>query len=118
MLVVLERATELPSQAASNALEFRGNLHAECAFLSQQLPCAATSQRSFNQVLATPSCASGDEWLTPALLSCTSAGKKTYTFLMGKPNPTKLANFPEVEIFVLVADPEGLILDSKVRQNP
>ena len=23
------------------------------------------------------------------------AGKRTYTFLMGKPNPAKLANFPE-----------------------
>lgn len=33
---------------------------------------------------------------------------------MGKPNPAKLANFPEVEVFVLVADPDGLILDSKV----
>lgn len=33
---------------------------------------------------------------------------------MGKPNPAKLANFPEVEVFVLVADPDGLLLDSKV----
>ena len=41
------------------------------------------------------------------------AGKKTYTMLMGKPNPAKLANFPEVEIFVMVADPQGMILDSK-----
>lgn len=24
------------------------------------------------------------------------AGKKSYTMLMGKPNPAKLANFPEV----------------------
>lgn len=36
---------------------------------------------------------------------------------MGKPNPAKLANFPEVEVFVLVADPDGLILDSKVLQG-
>lgn len=42
-----------------------------------------------------------------------AAGKKTYTFLMGKPNPAKLANFPEVEVFVMLADPQGLILDSK-----
>lgn len=27
-----------------------------------------------------------------------SAGKKTYTMLMGKPSPPKLANFPEVEV--------------------
>ena len=25
------------------------------------------------------------------------AGKKTYTLLMGKPSPEKLANFPEIE---------------------
>ena len=42
-----------------------------------------------------------------------AAGKKTYTLLMGKPSPAKLANFPEIEIFVLVADPQGQILDSK-----
>ena len=33
-----------------------------------------------------------------------AAGKKTYTLLMGKPNPAKLANFPEVEVFVMIAD--------------
>ena len=32
------------------------------------------------------------------------AGKKTYTLLVGKPAPAKLANFPEIEIFVLIAD--------------
>ncbi len=36
---------------------------------------------------------------------------------MGKPNSAKLANFPEVEVFVLVADPEGAILDSKVGET-
>lgn len=35
-----------------------------------------------------------------------AAGKKTYTLLMGKPSPAKLANFPEIDIFVLVADPQ------------
>lgn len=46
------------------------------------------------------------------------AGKKTYTLLMGKPNPAKLANFPEIEVFVMLADPQGLILDSKEYLNP
>lgn len=32
---------------------------------------------------------------------------------MGKPSPAKLANFPEIEVFVMVAEPQGLILDSK-----
>lgn len=35
------------------------------------------------------------------------AGKRTYTLLVGKPSPAKLANFPEIEIFVLVADPQA-----------
>lgn len=33
-----------------------------------------------------------------------AAGKKTYTLLMGKPSPVKLANFPEVDVFILIAD--------------
>jgi diphthamide biosynthesis protein 2 len=37
---------------------------------------------------------------------------------MGKPNPAKLANFPEVEVFVMLADPQGLILDSKEYLSP
>ena len=32
---------------------------------------------------------------------------------MGKPNPAKLANFLEVECFVLVACPENSLLDAK-----
>lgn len=40
------------------------------------------------------------------------AGKKSYTFLVGKLNPQKLANFPEVEVFVLVACPETSFPDS------
>ena len=46
------------------------------------------------------------------------AGKKTYTMLMGKPSPAKLANLPEVEVFVMVADPQGMILDSKEYYAP
>lgn len=34
------------------------------------------------------------------------AGKKTYTVLMGKPAPAKLANFPEVDVWVQVAEPQ------------
>ncbi|KAK9785346.1 hypothetical protein WJX73_008039 [Symbiochloris irregularis] len=41
------------------------------------------------------------------------AGKKTYTLLAGRPTPQKLANFPEIEVFVMIADPQGQILDSK-----
>jgi diphthamide biosynthesis protein 2 len=52
------------------------------------------------------------------LLLLSQAGKKTYTLLMGKPNPAKLANFPEIEVFVMLADPQGLILDSKEYLSP
>ena len=32
-----------------------------------------------------------------------ASGRKSYTVVAGKPNPQKLANFPEIEAFVLVA---------------
>ncbi|XP_026217355.1 2-(3-amino-3-carboxypropyl)histidine synthase subunit 2 [Anabas testudineus] len=40
------------------------------------------------------------------------AGKKSYTFAMGKLNVPKLANFLEIDIFVLIACPENSLLDS------
>ncbi|XP_053106897.1 2-(3-amino-3-carboxypropyl)histidine synthase subunit 2 [Hemicordylus capensis] len=40
------------------------------------------------------------------------AGKRAYTLAVGKPNPAKLANFLEIEIFVLVACPQNSLLDS------
>ena len=44
----------------------------------------------------------------------TTARRKTYTISVGKLNPAKLANFPEIECFVLVACPENSIVESKV----
>ncbi len=44
------------------------------------------------------------------------AGKRCYTFLVGKPNVAKLANFPEIDVFVLVACPETSFPDTKVRE--
>ena len=41
------------------------------------------------------------------------AGKKYYTFIMGKINVAKMANFMEIDIFVLVACPENSLIDSK-----
>ncbi|KAM3860486.1 2-(3-amino-3-carboxypropyl)histidine synthase subunit 2 [Diretmus argenteus] len=40
------------------------------------------------------------------------AGKKSYMFAMGKLNVAKLANFLEIDIFVLIACPENSLLDS------
>ncbi|EJU04151.1 diphthamide biosynthesis protein [Dacryopinax primogenitus] len=39
--------------------------------------------------------------------------KKSYTISVGKLNPAKLANFAEIECFVLVACPENSLIDSK-----
>ncbi|GAB4832775.1 hypothetical protein Ancab_006791 [Ancistrocladus abbreviatus] len=43
----------------------------------------------------------------------TRAGKKAYTLVMGRPNPAKLANFPECDIFVYVSCEQTALLDSK-----
>lgn len=41
------------------------------------------------------------------------AGKKSYTLVMGRPNPAKLANFPECDVFVYVSCAQTALLDSK-----
>jgi len=46
------------------------------------------------------------------------AGKKSYTFAVGKLNPAKLANFAEVDIYVLVACPESMLLDQAEFYRP
>ncbi|KAL6992285.1 hypothetical protein U1Q18_010393 [Sarracenia purpurea var. burkii] len=43
----------------------------------------------------------------------TRAGKKAYTLVMGRPNPAKLANFPECDVFVYVSCAQTTLLDSK-----
>uniref|UniRef100_A0A8C0GFR8 2-(3-amino-3-carboxypropyl)histidine synthase subunit 2 n=1 Tax=Chelonoidis abingdonii TaxID=106734 RepID=A0A8C0GFR8_CHEAB len=46
------------------------------------------------------------------------AGKRSYTLAMGKLSPAKLANFLEVDIFVLVACPQNSLLDSRDFYRP
>jgi len=46
------------------------------------------------------------------------AGKSVYQFAVGKPNIAKLANFSDVDIFVLIACPENSLLDSKEFYRP
>lgn len=46
------------------------------------------------------------------------AGKKSYTFVVGKLNVPKLANFLEVDLYVLVACPENTLLDSSEFYKP
>ncbi|RAL37931.1 hypothetical protein DM860_000625 [Cuscuta australis] len=43
----------------------------------------------------------------------TRAGKKAYIFVMGRPNPAKLANFPECDVFIYVSCAQTALLDSK-----
>ena len=45
-------------------------------------------------------------------------GKEYYTISMGNIQPTKLANFLEVDIFVLLGCPENVILDSSEYYKP
>ncbi|KAL8618621.1 hypothetical protein ACOMHN_015731 [Nucella lapillus] len=45
-------------------------------------------------------------------------GKKSYTFVVGKLNVPKLANFMEVDVFVLVACPLNTLIDSKEFLKP
>ncbi|KAJ3362127.1 Diphthamide biosynthesis protein 2 [Allomyces arbusculus] len=47
-----------------------------------------------------------------------SHGKKYYTFVLGKLNVAKLANFSEIDMFVLVACPESSLIDSKEFYRP
>lgn len=46
------------------------------------------------------------------------AGKKSYLFAMGKINVAKLANFLEIDVYVLVACPENSLLDSSEFYRP
>lgn len=44
--------------------------------------------------------------------------KKSYTISVGKLNPAKLANFMEIECFVIVACPENSVVEAKVWVSP
>ena len=46
------------------------------------------------------------------------AGKKSYVFIVGKINVAKLANFMEIDVFVLIACSENTLLDSSEFYKP
>ena len=48
-----------------------------------------------------------------ALLTSRKSARKVYTISVGKLNPAKLANFQEIDLFVLIACPENSLVDSK-----
>ena len=45
-------------------------------------------------------------------------GKRVYVFSVGKPNPAKLGNFLDIDIFILLACPENSLLDSREFLKP
>ncbi|KAE8214088.1 hypothetical protein CF327_g2478 [Tilletia walkeri] len=47
-----------------------------------------------------------------------SGGRKVYTVSVGKLNPAKLANFQEIEVWVLIACPENSLVGSKSGLGP
>ena len=46
------------------------------------------------------------------------SGKKSYTFVVGKLNPAKLANFAEIDVYVLVACQESSLIDTSDFYRP
>lgn len=46
------------------------------------------------------------------------SGRKSYTIVAGKPNPQKLANFPEIEVFVMVSCELTALIDSRDYLQP
>ena len=47
-----------------------------------------------------------------------NSGRKSYTVVAGKPNPQKLANFPEIEVFVMVSCELTALMDSRDYMQP
>ena len=47
-----------------------------------------------------------------------ASGRKSYTVVAGKPNPQKLANFPEIEAFVMVSCEQTALIDGRDYLQP
>lgn len=58
------------------------------------------------------------ELITHLRKSIQAAGKKPYLFAMGKLNPSKMANFAEIDAFVLVACGENSLMESRDFYKP
>ena len=46
------------------------------------------------------------------------SGRKSYTVVAGRPNPQKLANFPEIEVFVMVSCELTALMDGRDYMQP
>lgn len=47
-----------------------------------------------------------------------NSGRKSYTIVAGKPNPQKLANFPEIEVYIMVSCELTALMDSRDYLQP
>jgi diphthamide biosynthesis protein 2 len=47
-----------------------------------------------------------------------NSGRKSYTIVAGKPNPQKLANFPEIEVFIMVSCELTALMDGREYMQP
>lgn len=67
----------------------------------------------FGLVVGNVGLASSTALLAEMRTQLKKASKKSYTLSVGRLNPAKLANFAEIECFVLVGCAEGGVVDSK-----
>ena len=65
-------------------------------------------------LIGTLSASQRDPMLSALKALICNAGRKYYTFVMGKLNSAKLANFLEVGVYVLLGSSEHSLIDSKV----
>jgi diphthamide biosynthesis protein 2 len=75
---------------------------------------SAMSADVFGLVVGNVGLASSKPLLDQLRRDLKRAQKKCYTLSVGRLNPAKLANFGEIECFVLVGCREGGVVDSKV----
>jgi diphthamide biosynthesis protein 2 len=78
----------------------------------------AREAKVFGILITTTSSCQAKEMLQAIKHKIRSAGRKFYTVMIGKLNPYKLANFAEVDIFVLLSTPEEALVDSKEYHSP
>jgi diphthamide biosynthesis protein 2 len=74
---------------------------------------SAMASDVFGLVVGNVGLASSKDLLDQLRKQLKKASKKSYTLSVGRLNPAKLANFAEIECFVLVGCAEGGVVDSK-----
>ncbi len=78
----------------------------------------AREAKVFGILITTTSSCQVQDMLKAIKHKIRSAGRKFYTVMIGKLNPYKLANFAEVDVFVILSTPEEALVDSKEYHSP